>query len=167
MVRVSDKANDRCENANKKTISADHLEAALTVIIFLFRNSDLQIISMISKTWKMPLKNKISSKEKPVKGWKSYLPKTWKSRGLVGDSNSYRPRSMWLKERDSKSWRRLMRKGNKRTMRTLWIYRPIMGRWKTIDFDTIQLILPIIWIKLTYCLSFLQENASWNWKNFR
>ena len=30
MARVADKANVRCEEASKKTISADHLEAALT-----------------------------------------------------------------------------------------------------------------------------------------
>ena len=47
VARVADKANVRCEEASKKTISADHLEAALTVILSLFRSSALLIISMI------------------------------------------------------------------------------------------------------------------------
>lgn len=34
IVRLSDKANVMCEQNNKKTISAEHLEAALTVTFF-------------------------------------------------------------------------------------------------------------------------------------
>ena len=49
VARVADKSNIMCESYQKKTISADHLEAALNVHFFTFSNLDLLITLKISK----------------------------------------------------------------------------------------------------------------------
>jgi len=50
VARVADKSNVMCESYQKKTISADHLEAALKVHFLTFSNSDLLTIF---KNWKI------------------------------------------------------------------------------------------------------------------
>lgn len=76
VARVADKSNIMCESYQKKTISADHLEAALNVHIQIFSNMDSPTILEISKILKKVSRNRTSSKDKQVKGWRRCSPKT-------------------------------------------------------------------------------------------
>jgi hypothetical protein len=84
VARVADKSNIMCESYQKKTISADHLEAALNVHFFTFSNLDLRIIWKISKELRKASRNRINSKDKQVREWRKCLPKTNNRRENVG-----------------------------------------------------------------------------------
>ena len=112
IARVADKSNIMCESVQKKTISSEHLQAALTVILLLLRISDSPTIFTNSDSSKKTSKNKTSSKDSPTKNSKKCSPKKCKRNEKNANSNNKKKR-LWPYDKNSQKSKELILKSRK------------------------------------------------------
>lgn len=95
VVRLSDRANEMCEQASKKTISAEHLEAALIVSMTLFRTLDWTSIQRSWRSWGATSRKWTSWSERPVNVWRRAFRRSYARRGS-GVCRSNRKGRRWF-----------------------------------------------------------------------
>lgn len=94
VVKLSARSNDICERNNKKTISAEHLEAALVVRNYPFRSSDSASTSKISRISAATSRSRTKWRRRPTSDWRRWSRRTCGRKKRVGWISSPKRRQL-------------------------------------------------------------------------